>query len=134
MQIMQSFLEKYKEWKGKSEVVSRSYINYSDELSCAYIPGFAQPCLEIQKDASLSHELTHHNNIVVVFSTVHPWQDWVTYDLLQEWLLWKVFSLSFYGINREDIAARRCFKMEAKLKESPDIPLLHDNHMAQLSL
>ena len=41
------------EWKGKIEVVSRVPVNNSDDLSLAYTPGVASPCLEIQKDVEI---------------------------------------------------------------------------------
>lgn len=68
MDIMQSSLEKHKEWKGKIEVVSRVAINDSDSLTHAYTPGVAQPCLEIQKNPDLSYELTRRANLVAVIT------------------------------------------------------------------
>ena len=68
MDIMQSSLAKHKEWKGKIEVVSRTPINDRDSLSHAYTPGVAQPCLEIEKDPSLSYELTRRHNLVAVIT------------------------------------------------------------------
>ena len=52
------------EWKGKIEVVSRVPVNNKDQLSLAYTPGVAQPCLEIQKDMDKSYELTRRHNLV----------------------------------------------------------------------
>ena len=46
------------EWKGKIEVVSRVQVKTKDDLSLAYTPGVAQPCLEIQKDYDKSFSLT----------------------------------------------------------------------------
>ena len=68
MDIMQSALQKHKEWNGKIEVVSRVPINDRDALSHAYTPGVAQPCLEIQKDPDLSYELTRRSNLVAVIT------------------------------------------------------------------
>lgn len=68
MDIMQSALEKHKEWNGKIEIVSRVAINDRDALSHAYTPGVAQPCLEIQKDPSLSYTLTRRSNLVAVIT------------------------------------------------------------------
>lgn len=56
----------HREWKGKIEVVSRVPITNAEELSVAYTPGVAEPCLEIQKDISKSYELTRRHNIVAV--------------------------------------------------------------------
>ena len=56
------------EWKGKIEVVSRVPVNNKDDLSLAYTPGVAQPCLEIQKDMDKSYELTRRHNLVAVIT------------------------------------------------------------------
>ncbi len=68
MDIMESALLKHKEWNGKIEIVSRTSINNRDELSHAYTPGVARPCLEIQKDPDLSYQLTRRNNLVAVIT------------------------------------------------------------------
>lgn len=59
-------LKKHAEWKGKIEVVCRAPLNTRDDLSIAYTPGVAQPCLEIQKDVDKSYELTRRGNLVAV--------------------------------------------------------------------
>ncbi|MBQ8178484.1 MAG: NADP-dependent malic enzyme [Clostridia bacterium] len=53
-------------WKGKIEVVPRATVTSKEELSLAYTPGVAQPCLEIQKDINKSYELTRRWNLVAV--------------------------------------------------------------------
>ncbi|MCC8068581.1 MAG: NADP-dependent malic enzyme [Ruminococcus sp.] len=68
MNIMESSLLKHKEWKGKIEVISRTPINSREELSNAYTPGVAQPCLEIEKNPDLSYELTRRHNLVAVIT------------------------------------------------------------------
>ncbi len=68
MDIMESALLKHKEWNGKIEIISRTSINSRDELSHAYTPGVARPCLEIQKDPDLSYLLTRRNNLVAVIT------------------------------------------------------------------
>ena len=68
MDIMQSALEKHYEWKGKIEIISRTPINNRDELSHAYTPGVAQPCLEIEKNPDLSYDLTRRANLVAVIT------------------------------------------------------------------
>ena len=68
MDIMQSSLEKHKEWNGKIEVVSKVKIDNRESLSLAYTPGVAQPCLEIQKNPELSYELTRRSNMVAVIT------------------------------------------------------------------
>lgn len=59
-------LKKHYEWKGKIEVICRSPLENKDDLSLAYTPGVAQPCLEIQKDIDKSYELTRRSNLVAV--------------------------------------------------------------------
>ena len=53
-------------WKGKIEVVPRASVTSKEELSLAYTPGVAEPCLEIQKDINKSYELTRRWNLVAV--------------------------------------------------------------------
>ena len=65
-EIAKKSLEMHKELKGKIEVVSRAKVDSKEALSLAYTPGVAQPCLEIQKDISLSFELTRRWNTVAV--------------------------------------------------------------------
>ncbi|MCH5297028.1 MAG: NAD-dependent malic enzyme [Ruminococcus sp.] len=66
MNIREESLKKHYDWNGKIEVVSRVPISSSEDLSLAYTPGVAEPCLEIQKDYDKSFELTRRNNIVAV--------------------------------------------------------------------
>ena len=66
MDIKEESLKKHYEWKGKIEVVPRVKINDKMDLSLAYTPGVAQPCLEIQKDIEKSYELTRRANLVAV--------------------------------------------------------------------
>ena len=54
------------EWKGKIEVVTRVPVENKDDLSLAYTPGVAQPCLEIQKDVDKSYDLTRRWNMCLV--------------------------------------------------------------------
>ena len=68
MDIRQKSLEKHYEWNGKIEVISRAPITNSEELSLAYTPGVAEPCLEIQKDYDKSFKLTRRNNLVAVIT------------------------------------------------------------------
>ena len=56
------------EWKGKIEVVSRVSVNNKDDLSLAYTPGVAQPCIEIRKDPDKSYELTRRWNMCAVIT------------------------------------------------------------------
>ena len=68
MDIRQESLKKHYEWNGKIEVISKANVENSEQLSLAYTPGVAQPCLEIQKDISKSYELTRRNNLVAVIT------------------------------------------------------------------
>lgn len=68
MDIMQSSLEKHYEWKGKIEVVSRCKVENREQLSNAYTPGVAKPCLEIAENPELSFELTRRSNLVAVIT------------------------------------------------------------------
>jgi malate dehydrogenase (oxaloacetate-decarboxylating) len=66
MDYAKESLRRHKEWKGKIEVISTVPVSDKDDLSLAYTPGVAQPCLEIQKDVSLSYELTRRWNLCLV--------------------------------------------------------------------
>lgn len=66
MDIKQKALNKHYEWQGKIEVVSRTKVENSEDLSIAYTPGVAEPCLEINKDINKSYELTRRSNLVAV--------------------------------------------------------------------
>lgn len=68
MDIKELAVLKHKEWKGKIEIISRTPITTKEELAIAYTPGVAQPCLEIEKDKSLSYELTRRGNLVAVIT------------------------------------------------------------------
>ena len=68
MDYAKESLRLHGEWKGKIEVVSRVPVNNKDDLSLAYTPGVAQPCLEIQKDMDKSYELTRRHNLVAVIT------------------------------------------------------------------
>ena len=66
MDYAEQSLKKHYEWQGKVEVVSRVSVQTRDDLSLAYTPGVARPCLEIQKDVQKSFELTRRGNLVAV--------------------------------------------------------------------
>ena len=66
MDIRQESLKKHYEWGGKIEVVSRAKIDTREDLSLAYTPGVAEPCLEINKDINKSYDLTRRSNLVAV--------------------------------------------------------------------
>lgn len=66
MDYAKESLKKHGEWKGKIEVVATVPVKTKDDLSLAYTPGVAQPCLEIQKDVEKSYELTRRWNMCLV--------------------------------------------------------------------
>ena len=66
MNIREESLKKHYEWQGKIEVISRASINDRNDLSLAYTPGVAEPCLAIQADVDKSYELTRRANLVAV--------------------------------------------------------------------
>ncbi len=68
MNIREESLNKHYEWNGKIEVVSRVPVENRQDLSLAYTPGVAEPCLEIQKDINKSYELTRRKNLVAVIT------------------------------------------------------------------
>ena len=68
MNYAEESLKLHYEWKGKIEVICRSPLETRDDLSLAYTPGVAQPCLEIQKDIDKSYELTRRSNLVAVIT------------------------------------------------------------------
>lgn len=61
-------LEKHLEWKGKIEIISRTKLDTKENLSIAYTPGVAIPCLEIAKDEQKAYDLTRKHNLVAVIT------------------------------------------------------------------
>ena len=59
-------LKQHEEWNGKIEVISRAKLETPEDLSVAYTPGVAEPCLEISKDVDLSYKYTRRGNMVAV--------------------------------------------------------------------
>ena len=159
MDVMEKSLEMHRKWAGKIEVCSRTKINNAQDLTLAYTPGVAKPCLEIQKNPDLSYELTRRANLVAVitdgsavlglgnigglagmpvmegkcalfkeFADVDAFPLCIKSNDVDE--IVNTIALigdSFGGINLEDIAAPRCFEIEAKLKKRLDIPVFHDD-------
>ena len=68
MDYAKESLKLHAQWKGKIEVVSTVPVKTKDDLSLAYTPGVAQPCLEIQKDINKSYELTRRWNLCAVIT------------------------------------------------------------------
>lgn len=68
MTLKEQAMEKHYEWKGKIEVVSRTPITNKEQLSLAYTPGVAEPCLAIAEDPMKVYELTRRQNLVAVIT------------------------------------------------------------------
>jgi malate dehydrogenase (oxaloacetate-decarboxylating) len=68
MNYAEESLKLHYQWKGKLDTVPKMEVKNKDDLSLAYTPGVAQPCLEIQKDPALSYELTGRGNTVAVIT------------------------------------------------------------------
>ena len=68
MDIREEALKKHYEWKGKLEIAPRAHVTNSQELSLAYTPGVAEPCLAIRDDYDKSFELTRRANMVAVIT------------------------------------------------------------------
>ncbi|MBR5496195.1 MAG: NAD-dependent malic enzyme, partial [Oscillospiraceae bacterium] len=66
MDIKQKALKMHEKWQGKIEVISRVPVTNREELSVAYTPGVAQPCLEIAQNPELSYVYTRRKNLVAV--------------------------------------------------------------------
>lgn len=159
MSIYDESLKFHEEAKGKIEIISRVPVNNSQDLSLAYTPGVAQPCLEIEKDPDKAYIYTRRWNTIAVVSDgtavlglgdIGPLGSLPVME--GKAVLFKTFgdvdafpiilntknvdeivdtiekiSLSFGGINLEDISAPRCFEIEKKLKQKLDIPVFHDD-------
>jgi len=66
MNIKEKAIQAHAQWKGKIEVICRVPVTNKEELSIAYTPGVAEPCLEIRKDVNKSYEYTRRHNLVAV--------------------------------------------------------------------
>ena len=161
MDYAKESLKLHGEWKGKIEVKAKIKVENKEDLSLAYTPGVAQPCLEIQKDYNKSFDLTARGNTVAVvtdgtavlglgdigpeagmpvmegkallfktFANVDAIPLCVRSKSVDEIVnTIKLLAGSFGGVNLEDISAPRCFEIEKRLKEDPevDIPIFHDD-------
>ena len=68
MNINEKALLAHEDWQGKIEVISRVKVESREDLSVAYTPGVAAPCLEINKDKELSYKYTRKKNLVAVIT------------------------------------------------------------------
>ena len=66
MDVKQKALEEHEKWQGKIEVISRAKLETPEDLSIAYTPGVAEPCLKISEDVDLSYKYTRRGNMVAV--------------------------------------------------------------------
>ena len=144
---------------GKIEVVPTKPYSTQMDLSLAYSPGVAEPCLEIEKNPLDAYKYTSKGNLVAVISNgtavlglgdIGPLAGMPVME--GKGLLFKIFAgidvfdievnekdpdkfietvkaiaPTFGGINLEDIKAPECFKIETRLKEELDIPVMHDD-------
>ena len=89
MNYAEESLRLHNEWKGKIEVVATVPVASKDDLSLAYTPGVAQPCLEIQKNPEKSYDLTRRHNLCAVITDPQFWV-WATSARKPVCRLWKV--------------------------------------------
>ena len=68
MDVKEKALLAHERWQGKIEVIARCEVRNREELSVAYTPGVAEPCLKIQEDPSLSYTYTRRHNLVAVIT------------------------------------------------------------------
>ena len=68
MDYAKESLRLHREWKGKIEIVATVPVQTKEDLSLAYTPGVAQPCLEIKEDINQSYELTRRHNLCAVIT------------------------------------------------------------------
>ena len=144
---------------GKIEVIPTKPYQTQRDLSLAYSPGVAEPCLEIQKDPKTAYDYTAKGNLVAVISNGTAVLGLGDIGAMSgkpvmegKGLLFKIYAgidvfdievnekdpdkfieavkaiaPTFGGINLEDIKAPECFKIEQRLKEELDIPVMHDD-------
>ena len=144
---------------GKIEVIPSKPYSTQKDLSLAYSPGVAEPCLEIQKDPEEAYKYTDKGNLVAVISNgtavlglgnigaqagkpvmegkgflFKTFADIDVFDIevdtkdTEEFIRTvKNISVTFGGINLEDIKAPECFEIEERLRNELDIPVMHDD-------
>lgn len=144
---------------GKIEIVPTKPYQTQRDLSLAYSPGVAEPCLEIQKQPETAYDYTAKGNLVAVISNGTAVLGLGDIGAMSgkpvmegKGLLFKIYAgidvfdievnekdpdkfieavkaiaPTFGGINLEDIKAPECFKIEQRLKEELDIPVMHDD-------
>jgi len=157
--IKEESLKLHKELKGKIEVCSKVEVNTPYDLSLAYTPGVAEPCLAIAKNPDSVYDYTSKGNLVAVvsdgtavlglgdigpmaampvmegkavlfkkFANIDAFPICLgTKDVDELVMIIKALEPTFGGINLEDIAAPRCFEIEARLKKEMSIPVFHDD-------
>ena len=108
---------------GKIEVKPTKAYRTQTDLSLAYSPGVAYPCLEIQQNPDDAYRYTDKGNLVAVISngTVAEKDPEKFCEAVER------IAPTFGGINLEDIKAPECFYIEERLKKNLDIPVMHDD-------
>ena len=111
--------------KGKIEVVATKPCSTARDLSNAYSPGVAEPCLAIEKDPELAYEYTAKGNLVAVISNGTAVLGLGNIGALAGKPVME--GKGVLGVNLEDIKAPECFEIETRLKKEMNIPVFHDD-------
>ncbi len=144
---------------GKVEIIPTKPFKTQFDLSLAYTPGVAYPCIEIEKEPTKAYDFTSKSNLVAVISNgtavlglgdigalaskpvmegkgilFKRFADIDVFDIEvnekdpDKFIeIVKAISITFGGINLEDIKAPECFYIEKRLKKETDIPVFHDD-------
>ena len=146
MDVYEKALKLHEEWQGKLSTELKAKLDNAQDLTYAYTPGVARPCLEINKDKSLAYNGTAVlglgdigpeaampvmegkcclfkkfggiNAVPIVLDTKDP------KEIIS---IVKALAPTFGGINLEDISAPRCVEIERTLIDELDIPVFHDD-------
>ncbi len=129
MDVMKKSLQLHEQWQGKIEVVARVPVSSKEDLTMAYTPGVAQPCLEIQKDVNRSYELTRRHNLCAVITDGTAVLGLGDIGPEAGMPVMEGKCVLFKSFGNVD-AFPLCIKskdVDEKLKEKCDIPIFHDD-------